>query len=401
MKKGGTGNPVMMLDEIDKVGSDFRGDPTSALLEVLDPEQNDTFYDNYLELEYDLSKVLFIATANSLETVPAPLRDRMEIIKLSGYTLQEKLQIAKKYLIPKALDENGLNKKQFNLTDKAVEKLIESYTKESGVRNLFREIAGVIRGAAIKVASDEEEKVSVGINDVEEYRGKPKFFPEVAERTTVPGVATGLAWTPAGGDILFIEASVSPGTGKLHITGQLGDVMKESAVLALSYIKGNSNELDIPDEAFTHWDLHVHVPAGAIPKDGPSAGVSMLAAMTSIFTQRKVKSTMALTGEITLRGLVLPVGGIKEKVLAAKRAGIKEVLLPKKNEKDVTEIETDILGNLKVTYLERMDDLFGKILEKDSIKKPLDFTDVKDHSRSKVTSSANKEGHTESVVVDA
>lgn len=401
MKKAGTGNPVMMLDEIDKVGSDFRGDPTSALLEVLDPEQNDTFYDNYLELEYDLSKVLFIATANSLETIPAPLRDRMEIIKLSGYTLQEKLQIAKKYLIPKALDENGLDKKQFNLTDKAVEKLIESYTKESGVRNLYREIAGVVRGAAIKIASDEEEKVSVGIHDVEDYRGKPKFFPEVAERTTVPGVATGLAWTPAGGDILFIEASVSPGTGKLHITGQLGDVMKESAVLALSYIKGNADELDIPDEAFTHWDLHVHVPAGAIPKDGPSAGVSMLSAMTSIFTQRKVKSTMALTGEITLRGLVLPVGGIKEKVLAAKRAGIKEVLLPKKNEKDVDEIESDILGDLKVTYLERMDDLFGKILEKNQTENPLDFTDVKDHSKPKATPSANQDGHTESVVVDA
>lgn len=390
MKKAGKGNPVIMLDEIDKVGADYRGDPTSALLEVLDPEQNDTFTDNYLELEYDLSKVMFIATANSLDTIPAPLRDRMEIINISGYTLEEKTQIAKKYLIPKQIEENGLEEEQITFTDKAIERLIDQYTRESGVRNLERQIAGVCRGVAAKIASNEIEKFDVDTEDVEEFLGKRKFFSDAAERTTVPGVATGMAWTPYGGDILFIEASVSKGSGKLNITGQLGDVMKESAMLAVSYLKAHSEEIGIPEEAFKYWDLHVHVPAGAVPKDGPSAGVSLMSAIASIFTQRKVKGTIAMTGEITLRGLVLPVGGIKEKVLAAKRAGIKKVLLPKKNEKDVAEIEEDVLGNLEVEYLERMDPLLDVVLEKKPEVEPNEFFKVSDAHKAAVSGNNGK-----------
>jgi len=390
MKKAGKGNPVIMLDEIDKVGADYRGDPTSALLEVLDPEQNDTFTDNYLELEYDLSKVMFIATANSLDTIPAPLRDRMEIINISGYTLEEKTQIAKKYLIPKQIEENGLEEEQITFTDKAIERLIDQYTRESGVRNLERQIAGVCRGVAAKIASNEIEKYDVDTEDVEEFLGKRKFFSDAAERTTVPGVATGMAWTPYGGDILFIEASVSKGSGKLNITGQLGDVMKESAMLAVSYLKAHSEEIGIPEEAFKYWDLHVHVPAGAVPKDGPSAGVSLMSAIASIFTQRKVKGTIAMTGEITLRGLVLPVGGIKEKVLAAKRAGIKKVLLPKKNEKDVAEIEEDVLGNLEVEYLERMDPLLDVVLEEKPEIEPNDFFKVSEAHKAAVSGNNGK-----------
>lgn len=385
MKKAGKGNPVIMLDEIDKVGADYRGDPTSALLEVLDPEQNNTFTDNYLELEYDLSKVMFIATANSLDTIPAPLRDRMEIINISGYTLEEKTQIAKKYLIPKQIEENGLKKNQISFTDKAIERLIDQYTRESGVRNLERQVAGCCRGVAAKIASEEIEQFDVKEEDVEGFLGKRKYFSDAAERTIVPGVATGLAWTPYGGDILFIEASVSKGSGKLNITGQLGDVMKESAMLAVSYLKAHSDSFGIPEEAFKYWDLHVHVPAGAVPKDGPSAGVSLMTAIASIFTQRKVKGTIALTGEITLRGLVLPVGGIKEKVLAAKRAGIKKVLLPKKNEKDVVEIEEDVLGNLEVGYLERMDPLLDMILEKEPVQDAAKFFSVSDAHKDAVS----------------
>jgi len=371
LKKAGTSNPVMMLDEIDKVGLSYRGDPTSALLEVLDPEQNNSFYDNYLELEYDLSKVLFIATANSLETIPAPLRDRMEIIHISGYTQEEKLQIARKYLVPEQIQENGLTRKQFRITDPAIEKVIDEYTRESGVRNLNRELGSVVRGVASQIAAEEITTASVGVKDITRYLGQQKFFSDIAERTTVPGVATGLAWTPYGGDILFIEASVSPGNGKMTITGQLGDVMKESAVLALSYLRTQAERLGIPESAFTEWDLHLHVPAGSVPKDGPSAGVSILSAMTSIFTQRNVKSSIALTGEITLRGLVLPVGGIKEKVLAAKRAGIKHVLLPGKNKKDVTEIEQEVIDGIEVSYLERMDEVFDLMLERRANEDPV------------------------------
>lgn len=370
MKKTGASNPVMMLDEIDKVGADFRGDPTSALLEVLDPEQNNTFYDNYLELEYDLSKVLFIATANSLETIPAPLRDRMEIIPISGYTLEEKTEIAKKYLIPRQREENGLKEAQIDFDETAIHAIIDGYTRESGVRNLSREIGSVARNVATGIASNDIESRSIDTTAVENILGKRRFFSDVAERTTVPGVATGLAWTPYGGDILFIEASVSRGSGKIQITGQLGDVMKESASLAVSHLKTIADDLGIPHHAFKEWDLHLHVPAGSVPKDGPSAGVAMLSAVASIFTQRKVKSTIAMTGEITLRGAVLPVGGIKEKVLAAKRAGISTVLLPAKNEKDVDEIEADIIQGLEFRYIDRMETLLEMVLETEAVQQP-------------------------------
>jgi ATP-dependent Lon protease len=401
MKKAGKANPVMMLDEIDKVGSDFRGDPTSALLEVLDPEQNNSFIDNYLELEYDLSKVMFIATANTLDTIPAPLRDRMEIINISGYTLEEKVEIAKKYLIPKQIEANGLSKKQIKISKTAIERIVDQYTRESGVRNLERQIGSVCRNVAAKIASDEIEKMSIGVNDIEEALGKRRFFSDAAERTTVPGVSTGLAWTQYGGDILFIEASVSRGSGKLHITGQLGDVMKESAMLAISYLRARYQELGIPKDAFDHWDLHIHVPQGAVPKDGPSAGISLLSAVASIFTQRKVKGTLAMTGEITLRGLVLPVGGIKEKVLAAKRAGIEKVILPKKNEKDVDEIEDDIMGNLEIQYLERMDSLLDIVLEDKPEKDPTDFFHVPDSQKKNSDGNAsNDDARKEIAVMD-
>ena len=390
MKKAGKGNPVLMLDEIDKVGADYRGDPTSALLEVLDPEQNDTFSDNFLELEYDLSKVLFIATANSLETIPAPLRDRMEIINISGYTLEEKTEIAKKYLIPKQTTENGLTPEQISISDAAIEKVIDEYTRESGVRNLDRRIGSLCRGVAAKVAMGEVETFTIDVEQVEEFLGKQQYFSDAAERTMVPGVATGLAWTPFGGDILFIEASVSRGTGKLNITGQLGDVMKESAMLAISYLKANAETIGIPSDAFKYWDLHIHVPAGAVPKDGPSAGVSLMSAIASIFTQRKVKGTVALTGEITLRGLVLPVGGIKEKVLAAKRAGIKQVLLPAKNEKDVEEIEKEVIGNLKVDYVDRMDPVLDFMLEKKAENDPFEFFKIPDAEKAAMNGTASK-----------
>jgi ATP-dependent Lon protease len=399
MKKAGKGNPVLMLDEIDKVGSDFRGDPTSALLEVLDPEQNDSFADNYLELEYDLSKVMFIATANSLDTIPAPLRDRMEIINISGYTLEEKVEIAKKYLIPKQVVENGLTKKQIKISTAAIEKIIDEYTRESGVRNLERQLGAVCRNVAARIASGDIEKFSVGVNDIQEILGKRKFFSDVAERTTVPGVSTGLAWTPYGGDILFIEASVSKGSGKLHITGQLGDVMKESAMLAISYLRARYKELNIPEDAFKYWDLHIHVPQGAVPKDGPSAGVALLSAVASIFTQRKVKGTLAMTGEITLRGLVLPVGGIKEKVLAAKRAGIKKVFLPKKNEKDVAEIEENVIGNLEVEYLERMEPILDLILEAKPVQDPAKFFEVSDMHKERANNSSSNSASKEKMTV--
>jgi ATP-dependent Lon protease len=399
MKKAGKGNPVIMLDEIDKVGSDFRGDPTSALLEVLDPEQNDTFTDNYLEMGYDLSKVMFIATANSLDTIPAPLRDRMEIINISGYTQEEKVQIAKKYLIPKQIEENGLTKKQIKISNAAIERVIDEYTRESGVRNLEREIGSVCRNVAAQIASGEIESKNIGVSDIQDILGKRKYFSDVAERTTVPGVSTGLAWTPYGGDILFIEASVSKGSGKLHITGQLGDVMKESAMLAISYLRARYKELDIPEDAFKYWDLHIHVPQGAVPKDGPSAGVALLSAVASIFTQRKVKGTLAMTGEITLRGLVLPVGGIKEKVLAAKRAGIEKVFLPKKNEKDVAEIEEDVIGNLKVEYLERMDPILDLILEKKPVHDPAVFFEVPESHKQNANQQNNRSKVTEDISV--
>jgi ATP-dependent Lon protease len=294
----------------------------------------------------------------------------MEIITISGYTLEEKTQIAKQYLVPEQIKENGLTKDSFSITEKAIQTIIDGYTRESGVRNLNREIGSVVRGVASQVASDEIDKAKIDADDVSIYLGKQKFYSDVAERTKVPGVATGMAWTPYGGDILFIEASVAPGSGKITITGQLGDVMKESATLAMSYLKAHADRLSIPQTAFTEWDLHIHVPAGAVPKDGPSAGVSIMSAIASIFTQRCVRNTLALTGEITLRGLVLPVGGIKEKVLAARRAGIKEVLIPRKNENDYSEIEANIVKGLKVSYLERMEEVLDIVLDKKAVQDP-------------------------------
>ena len=363
LKKAGTNNPVFMLDEVDKLDSGFRGDPSSALLEVLDPEQNDAFNDHYLELDYDLSKVLFIATANYIEQIPAPLRDRMELIEINGYTQHAKLQIAKQYLVPRQVERNGLSDEQFAIDDGALELLIDGYTRESGVRQLERTIGAVARGVAKKVAVNEVDAATIEADDVEGYLGARKYFSDVAERTEVPGVATGLAWTPTGGDILFIEASLSRGSGRLTLTGQLGDVMKEAAQAALSYVKAHADELGIPQDAFRYWNLHVHVPAGAVPKDGPSAGIALLSSLVSAYTQRRVKHTVAMTGEITLRGLVLPVGGIKEKVLAAKRAGIETVLLPKKNEKDVKEINDDAIEDIEVVYVERMGTVMEHTLE--------------------------------------
>ncbi|MBT8400448.1 MAG: endopeptidase La [Rhodothermia bacterium] len=381
MKKAGTSNPVFMLDEVDKLGSDFRGDPSSALLEVLDPEQNHAFNDHYLELDYDLSRVLFIATANYLDRIPAPLRDRMEMIEITGYTQDEKLEIAKRYLVPRQTEENGLTPEQFEITDESLLGIIDGYTRESGVRQLERTIASVVRGVAKRVAVGELEHARVDESDLKGYLGARRFFAEVAQRTQVPGVATGLAYTPVGGDILFIEASVSRGSGRLILTGQLGDVMKESAQAALSYVKANADDLGIPLSAFRYWDVHVHVPAGAVPKDGPSAGVAMLSALVSIYTQRRVKHTTAMTGEITLRGLVLPVGGIKEKVLAAKRAGIKQVLLPEKNEKDVEEITEDALEGLQVHYVKRMEDVLGLVLDEKQEKDPDEMFSVPEDER--------------------
>ncbi|MDE2833403.1 MAG: endopeptidase La [Bacteroidota bacterium] len=374
LKKAGTSNPVFMLDEVDKLASHHLGDPSSALLEVLDPEQNSAFNDHYIELDYDLSKVLFIATANSLQQIPAPLRDRMEMINITGYTLEEKLCIAKGYLVPRQIDRNGLTPEQFEISDDALSHIIDGYTRESGVRQLERTIGSVIRGVAKKVATDEDVTGgSIDRDDLNGFLGAKQYFSDVAERTEVPGVSTGLAWTPTGGDILFVEASVSRGSGKLILSGSLGDIMKESAQAALSYVKSKAEVLRIPVNAFRKWDLHVHVPAGAVSKDGPSAGVAMISALASIFTQRRVRHDLAMTGEITLRGLVLPVGGIKEKVLAAKRAGIKTVVLPLRNEKDVLEISQDALEGLQVSYIRRMQDALDLTLETEAVTDPQSF----------------------------
>jgi ATP-dependent Lon protease len=381
LKKAGTGNPVFMLDEVDKLGRDFRGDPSSALLEVLDPEQNNTFADHYLEIEYDLSKVLFIATANYLDTIPAPLRDRMEIIEINGYTHDEKLAIAEQYLVPRRIEHNGLSDEQFSIDSDALGLIIDGYTRESGVRQLERTIGSVARGVAKKIATEEIESANVVEGDIVEYLGPRRFFSDVAERTEVPGVATGLAWTPVGGDILFIEASVSRGSGRMILTGQLGDVMKESAQAARSYVKAHADRLGIPQVAFEKWDVHVHVPAGAVQKDGPSAGISMMSALISIYTQRCVRHTVAMTGEITLRGLVLPIGGVKEKVLAAKRAGIETVILPEKNRKDVSELKEDVLEGLTIEYVQRMEDVTDIVLADTPVRDPQELFAVEDDRR--------------------
>ncbi len=354
IRKAQSNNPVFMLDEIDKVGADFRGDPSSALLEVLDPAQNANFVDNYLNVAFDLSKVMFIATANVLDTIPWALRDRMEIIEISGYTLEEKLQIARKYLVPRQLEAHGLNSKRLRFTPTALRKIISDYTREAGVRNLEREIANICRGCARKFASGRRNPIVVGPQQVREYLGSEKVHYDMAERTRLPGVVIGLAWTAVGGDILFIEATRMPGKGQLFLTGQLGDVMKESAQAALSYLRANARRFGIEDKIFAESDIHVHVPAGAVPKDGPSAGVSMFAAMASLLTGKRVKSALAMTGEISLRGNVLPVGGVKEKVLAASRAGIKHVILPERCRHDVDEVPESVQRKLTFHFVSRM-----------------------------------------------
>jgi ATP-dependent Lon protease len=366
IKKAGSNNPVFMLDEVDKIGMDFRGDPSSALLEVLDPEQNFSFSDHYIDLPFDLSKVMFITTANILDTIPPALRDRMETLELPGYSEDQKMMIAKQFLIPKQINEHGLTTDHIEFTDEAIQLIISSYTREAGVRNLEREIAAICRGVAKDVASgNNKEKVVITTENIHKFLGPVKFFPEVAERTSEPGVATGLAWTPTGGDIIFVEATKMRGEKGLTLTGQLGDVMKESAQAALAYVRSKSKELGIEEDFFEKNDIHIHVPAGAIPKDGPSAGITMFVALTSLLTNKPVRNDVAMTGEITLRGLVLPVGGIKEKVLAAMRAGIKTIILPKKNEKDLEEIPEHIRSQMNFKFIQRMDEAIEIALRQD------------------------------------
>jgi ATP-dependent Lon protease len=363
IRKAGARNCVMMLDEIDKLGAGIQGDPSAALLEVLDPEQNNTFRDNYLGVPFDLSRVVFITTANMLDTVPGPLRDRMEIISLAGYTADEKLQIARRYLVRRQLDANGLKDGQVELGDDVLREIIQSYTREAGVRNLEREIGKVLRHAAVRIAEGQSGPIGISASDLTAILGPAQFENEAAMRTSVPGVATGLAWTPVGGDILFIEATRVPGSGRLILTGQLGEVMKESAQAALSIVKNRATALDIDPARFEKADIHIHVPAGAIPKDGPSAGVAMFMALVSLMTERTIRSDTAMTGEISLRGLVLPVGGIKEKVVAAARAGIRRVMLPARNRKDYEDIPEDVRKELEFVWLERVEEAVAAALD--------------------------------------
>jgi ATP-dependent Lon protease len=363
IRKAGTRNPVLMLDEIDKLGHGIQGDPASALLEVLDPEQNSTFRDNYLGVPFDLSKVLFIATANQLDTIPGPLRDRMEIIELTGYTEEEKVEIARRYLVRRQLEANGLKAGQVSVSDEALHSIAREYTREAGCRSLEREIGSVLRNVAVRVAEGKVVSVRIEADDVHEILGAPKFENEVAMRVSVPGVATGLAWTPVGGDILFIEATRIPGSGKLILTGQLGDVMKESAQAALSLLKSQAESLGVDSARFEKSDIHVHIPAGAIPKDGPSAGVTLYTALVSLMTNKTVRNDVAMTGEISLRGLVLPVGGIKEKTVAAHRAGIRTVMLPARNRRDLDDIPESVRKELTFVWLERVEDAVAQAID--------------------------------------
>ncbi|MCH7398937.1 endopeptidase La [Belliella sp. DSM 107340] len=374
MKKVKTSNPVYVLDEIDKLNSDFRGDPSSAFLEVLDPEQNSTFIDNYLEVEYDLSKVLFIATANSLDSIQPALRDRMEIIEVTGYTMEEKLEIAKKHLIPKQRKEHGLKATDINFDKNAIVKIIEDYTRESGVRSLERAIGKVVRNITKSIAMEEEYNKKITTEAVRKILGGEIFDKEMYQDNSVAGVVTGLAWTSVGGEILFIETALSRGKGKLTLSGQLGDVMKESAMTALSYLKSKAEKLGIDYRVFDQYDLHVHVPAGAVPKDGPSAGITMLTAMASLFTQRKVKNKIAMTGEITLRGKVMPVGGIKEKILAARRAGLKEIILCQKNKRDIEEIDEQYIKGITFHFVDKVEDVLEIALMNAKVNDPMKFT---------------------------
>ncbi len=363
IRRAGSNNPVFMLDEIDKIGIDFRGDPSSALLEVLDPEQNHSFSDHYLEVPWNLSSVMFICTANILDTIPPALRDRLEVIEIPGYTEEEKLWIAKKFLVPKQLREHGLSGEQLVFEDEAIRSVIRQYTREAGVRNLEREIATICRAVAKRVVEGSAEKITIVPDNLSEFLGPAKFFSEVAERTYETGVATGVAWTPAGGDIIFVEATKMRGSGKLHLTGQLGEIMKESAQAALSYVKSKAKDFGINESIFDKIDIHIHVPAGAVPKDGPSAGITMCVALVSLLSGRRVRSDVAMTGEITLRGMVLPVGGIKEKVLAARRAGIKEIILPRRNEKDLVEIPEEHRRELVFHLKDKIDEVIEVSLE--------------------------------------
>lgn len=368
IKKAGTSNPVFVLDEIDKLAVGSQGDPSSALLEVLDPEQNSSFYDNYLEMGYDLSKVMFIATANSLNTIQPALRDRMEIIDISGYTMEEKVQISKKHLLPKQLKEHGLEADALKLAKKELEQVIEGYTSESGVRGLDKKLAKLVRYAAKSKAMEVDYEPKLDADKVVEILGAHRFSKDKYQNNDVAGVVTGLAWTSVGGSILFIESSLSPGKGKLSLTGNLGKVMKESATLALEFIKSNHTKFDLNPDVFDKWDIHIHVPEGAVPKDGPSAGITMLTSLASLFSQKKVKKSLAMSGEITLRGKVLPVGGIKEKILAAKRAGIKEIILCKDNQKDILEIKEDYLKGLTFNYVDDMMDVVDMALTNQKVK---------------------------------
>ncbi len=368
LKKVKSSNPVFVLDEIDKVGTSAHGDPSSALLEVLDPEQNDTFKDNFIEIDYDLSRVMFIATANDVSTIQPALRDRMEFIEVTGYTVEEKIEIAKLHLVPKQIKEHGLKEEQFSITDDALEFVIEGYTSESGVRGLEKRIAKIVRHRAKQIAMDEEYQTEITKADLKDILGV-SYEKDKYQNNDVPGVVTGLAWTSVGGDILFIESSITKGKGKLTLTGNLGDVMKESAIIALEYLKAHSEKWFIDSSAFEEHNVHIHVPAGATPKDGPSAGITMLTALTSAFTKRKVKKNLAMTGEITLRGDVLPVGGIKEKILAAKRAGIKEIILCEKNQKDIDEINPDYLKGLTFHYVKKMNEVLDIALTNEIVEK--------------------------------
>jgi ATP-dependent Lon protease len=363
LKKSGTSNPLFVLDEIDKVGQGVHGDPSSALLEVLDPEQNHAFYDNYVELDYDLSKVMFIATSNSLSTIQPALRDRLEIIEVTGYTVEEKLEIAKRHLVPKQLRENGITQSNIRFSDAVLVKLIEEYTNESGVRSLEKRIGKLTRNRAKQIAMEEKFTIDLNAEEVLKVLGPSHEKDKYSDNDT-PGVVTGLAWTPTGGDILFIETSLTRGKGKLTLTGNLGDVMKESAVIALEYLKAHAELIELDDEIFDTKNVHIHVPQGAVPKDGPSAGITILTALASAFTGRRVKKFLAMTGEITLRGKVLPVGGIKEKILAAKRAGIKEIILSERNRKDIDEINERYLKGLKFHFVNEMYEVLEKALLK-------------------------------------
>lgn len=382
IQKAGSSNPVFVLDEIDKIGNDFRGDPSSALLEVLDPEQNSTFHDNFLAIDYDLSKVLFIATANNLNSIPQPLLDRMELINVGGYITEEKIEIAHRHLIPKELQNHGIAKGAFTISKPALQKIIENYTRESGVRELNKKIAKIMRKVARKIASEEPYPKTLKVSDLKEYLGIEEYSRDSYQGNQYAGVVTGLAWTAVGGEILFVESSLSRGKGaKLTLTGNLGDVMKESAMLAMEYIHSHAQELDIDPEIFENWNTHIHVPEGAMPKDGPSAGITMITSLASAYTQRKVRPNLAMTGEITLRGKVLPVGGIREKILAAKRAGIKEIILCRDNKKDIDEINPKYVEGLTFHYVSDVKEVLDLALMDEKVDQPKNFSTIKEKSQ--------------------